>query len=205
MRGRCTPHYFDTLIMRVCFIILFFIPVVALGQNHRKAKRKARYDSLYKETLKMMDKFNLDNNGYHGYFKTDTVFYSNKKIKAIGSYAIDRNGKASNYKVGKWIEYYENGQVKSIGDYQMNFVWTCSSVKPALQYYYYKIGKWTYYYDNGQLMAQGIYNIERAKVTTGVADQYSNKPIVTNQWILYNNNGQPAENRKRIINQLDSL
>lgn len=153
----------------------------------------------------MMDRYSLDSNGYHKQLTTDTIFYDNKKPKAIGTFAVDRNNKKEGYKVGKWTEYYENGQVKSIGEYQMAFVFACHSARPGLAYYTYKIGDWTYYYDNGQVMAKGKYDLTTQKVFTGIADQYAKKSVVTDVWLLYDNNGQAIPDRQKIVSELEKM
>jgi len=181
------------------------LPAIAIGQKSKKAKEKARNDSLYKMTLQMMDRFNLDSSGYHGQIKFDTIFYDPKKIKSIGSFAIDRNEKNSDYKIGKWTEYYENGQVKSIGEYQMSYVMACRSAMPDLAYYSYKIGSWTYYHVNGQVMATGKYDLDKQKVFTGIANQFAKKSVVSNYWFFYDSDGQIASDKQKIIADLDKL
>jgi antitoxin component YwqK of YwqJK toxin-antitoxin module len=191
--------------MRHVIFILFLLPLIAVGQSRKKAKEKAREDSLWQLTVKMMDRYNLDSNGYHNQLTADTIFYDNKKIKAIGSFAVDRNDKKEDYKVGKWMEHYGNGQIKSIGEYQLAFVFVCRSAMPGLAYYSYKIGNWTYYYDNGQIMATGKYDLTTQKVFTGIADQYAKKPIVTDSWQLYNNNGQAITDRQKLIIEIEKF
>jgi antitoxin component YwqK of YwqJK toxin-antitoxin module len=181
------------------------LPSIAVGQKTKKAKEKARSDSLYKMTMQMMDRFNLDSSGYHGLFTVDTLFYDNKKIKSIGSFAIDRNTKKSDFKIGKWTEYYENGQLKSIGEYQMSYVLACRSAMPGLSYYSYKINNWTYYYVSGQVMANGKYELEKQKVFTGIANQFAKKSVVTNDWLFYNSNGQITSDNQKIIADLDKM
>ena len=191
--------------MRHIIFIFFLLPLIAPGQSRKKAKQKAKSDSLWQMTVKWMDRYNLDSNGYHKQLSADTVFYDNKKIKAVGSFAIDRNNKKGNYKVGKWTEYYENGQIKSTGEYQMAFVFACRSAVPDLAYYTYKIGDWTYYYNNGQVMATGRYDLTTQKVFTGIANQYAKKSVVTDAWLLYDTNGQTITDRQKIISELEKI
>ena len=153
----------------------------------------------------MMDRYNLDSNGYSKQLTTDTIFYDNKKIKAIGSFAVDRDNKKGDYKVGKWAEYYDNGQIKSLGEYQMSFVFACQYARPGLAYYSYKVGNWAYYYDNGQMMATGKYDLTTQKVSTGIADQFAKKSIVTDSWLLYEKNGTPIADRQKIIPELEKM
>ena len=56
---------------------------------------------MYRETVKIMDRFGIDSNGLPNLLIPDTTFYEDKKISAIGAFAIDRNGKKSKYKIGR--------------------------------------------------------------------------------------------------------
>jgi len=72
-------------------------------------------------------------------------FYPNGQIKIRGDF-YKKTGK----KIGIWIEYYENSQIKSIGTYGINKNWANSSGN--------KEGEWKEYHENGQLKRIGNYN-----------------------------------------------
>lgn len=70
---------------------------------------------------------------------------------------------AKNYsfRIGLWSEFYENGKLKESGNYKLDTYVECCSSGLCDGYYSYKIGEWIYYYDNGQLKAKGTYRIEK--------------------------------------------
>ena len=175
-----------------------------MGQQN-SAVGNINVDSLYRLIEKMTDKFNLDSSGYHGQLILDTIYYDSGNIKSVGSFAFDRNGNKSDYKVGWWKEYYENGHIKLFGEYQIDYLYVCSSAMPARAYYSYKFGYWTYYYENGKIMATGKYVLDKQKVFTGIADQYAKKPTVTGSWLLYNSSGQQTKDRLSFISLLNKM
>lgn len=187
--------------MHYIFFILFLLPFTATGQSRKK--QKARTDSLSQITIKMMDRYNVDSNSHDRKVSLDTIFYNNRKIKAIGTFAVDRNNKKEDYKIGEWAEYYENGQIKSNGEYKMGFVLACRSATMGLAYYTYKIGDWTYYYENGQVMAKGKYDLTTQEVFTGIAKQYAKKSVITEGWSLYDISGEVSNDRQKIVLELE--
>jgi len=98
---------------------------------------------------------------YYSTFKSDMLFgasrsrgdkqqkppmqkcYENKLLKSIGNYE-------NNYKKGTWKEYYKNGNLLSIGDYDY-------SRYENDTIYSYKTGLWKTYEENGDLDRVGNY------------------------------------------------
>lgn len=79
--------------------------------------------------------------GRHDFFDTNgdllksEIYDYNGRIMAEGLF--DSNGK----RYGKWIEYYENGKIKSIGHYNGDL----------------PDGHWRYYFEDGSLAEEGVY------------------------------------------------
>ena len=95
-----------------------------------------------------------------GQMKLDTIYYDQKNIKAIGFIALKKDSSESDIRINKWINYYKNGSIESIGNYSMSSYIDCNYVGWSRNYYAYKIGSWTYFYQNGNKMAEGIYSVK---------------------------------------------
>jgi len=186
--------------MRILIIILTLAPFISLAQEINKGTNLTLQPYLISN-----DSFILDSSGYRGLKEIDTLYYPDKKIKAIGFYAVDKGGKSTYYRVGLWMEFYNNGEVKSIGNYNFHLLYGCCSAIPCTQLCPYKIGDWTYYYENGQIKARGAYKVDKIKVNTDVANQFTYKSIVTEEWLLYDIDGQTAKDKQKIISDLERL
>jgi antitoxin component YwqK of YwqJK toxin-antitoxin module len=186
--------------MRHFIIILLFIPTVLHAQM---SKRKT--SSVFQSSLLNENKFQINGFGFNGPKHLDTLFYDNNQIKAIGYYAIDKQGNNSSHRVGLWTEYYRNGQIMSIGSYDLQFYYGCYNTMPGIRYYSFKKGDWSYYYENGQTKAKGSYKVERVQISTGVANQFESKSSTTGDWIINDEDGQPAKDKQEIISDLDRL
>lgn len=105
--------------------------------------------------------------------------YPNGQIKIRGDYF-----KSSGKKIGIWIEYFENNQIKSIGAYGINKNWLNDNGN--------KEGEWKEYYENGQLKRIGTYHNTTEPVGKWV-EYYDNGNLKSigsyrNGW--YNKNGK---------------
>jgi antitoxin component YwqK of YwqJK toxin-antitoxin module len=136
------------------------------------------------------NRFVIDSSRYNGQTATDTLYYVDKKIQAIGQVALEKDLKKSDYKVGLWIEFYPNGKVKSQGNYQIDSYIQCCYAGYCRQFINYKTGKWTYYYDNGQIKATGSYTVKKEKIKTSCkgGDKVMTSRI-DNFWTFYNETG----------------
>lgn len=139
-------------------------------------------------------------NGEGGYvfeeekFVGETAYYArcypNRKLMRIGQYAYDSNGRLSDLQTGKWAEYYENGQVREMGNYLIGRYIYCGAL-PFRAFYHYKTGYWQYFYPNGQLKANGTYKIVPLNMRTnceGGDDLLFG--LTTNRWQFFNESGE---------------
>ncbi len=183
------------------FLFILLLTPFALQAQFSKQKTFPTFQS----GLLNVNRFQLDSLGFHGTKQLDTLFYEDKKIKAIGFYAVDRQGNKTYYQVGLWTEFYRNGQVMSGGNYDLQFLLGCYNTMPGVRYYSYKKGDWVYFYENGQTKAKGTYKIERVKADAGVPNQFESKSSTTAEWIVNDENGQPAKDRQRVLYNLERL
>jgi hypothetical protein len=186
--------------MRLFLIILFLTPF-ALQAQLSKQRTFATYTSGFIDT----NKFQLDSLVFHGPKQLDTLFYEDKKIKAIGYYAIDRQGNKTYLRAGLWTEFYRNGQIMSSGNYDFQFLLGCYNTTAGIRYYSYKKGDWKYFYENGQTKAKGTYKIVRVAASTGVANQFETKSLTTPDWVVNDENGEAAKDRQRVLADLERL
>jgi antitoxin component YwqK of YwqJK toxin-antitoxin module len=140
---------------------------------------------------------------YYGKRIADTIFYPNRIIKAIGFYAVDSKGKKLYYRTGLWAEYYSNGKLKSIGNFDFRTVYSCCGGTLCQQVCLYKIGEWTYYYDNGFVKAKGSYMVEKTEANTNIENQFIYRSLITDDWLFYDKDGQTAKDKARIILDLE--
>ena len=185
--------------MRILILAFLFLPFISHAQ--KKKKKKENGANIFLMQFNMFWGV-LDSSGFKGQKTLDTLYYPDKHIKAVGYYAINNDRKKTTCKVDKWIEYYENGEIKSQGNYELEYLLACRSAGPSVVYHEYEVGEWKYYYDNGRLKAQGIYKIEKTNASTGISNQIYANPIVTDKWLLHEKDGQIAINREKIILEL---
>ncbi len=85
---------------------------------------------------------------------------------------------------GEWIEWHENGDLKSKGNYKSGSYIFCGRT-PFTAFYEYKTGTWKYYYIGEKLMASGIYKNTTTNIHTncqGGADVYCG--VLNKSWIF---------------------
>ena len=139
-------------------------------------------------------RFKFSNNSFAG----QTELSKNKKTES-GKYAIFNDGETSQYKIGLWKEYYENGQIKEEGKYLIGRYAQCCFAGPCLRYYNYKVGKWKYYYQNGTLELDGNYSIKKMWIDTNCGGDYVKYGILDSSTKFYDQLGN------RIKNNIESL
>lgn len=185
--------------MRLLILILLFAPVASYGQITKK-KRNLPFQPFFSS----QNLFHLDSSEYQGNKILDTIYYPDKKIKAIGFYSVDRNGRTTYYRAGLWTEFYNNGTIKSIGNYNFHLVYNCCGGAPCDQLNLYKVGEWIYYYDNGNIKAKGTYLIEKTNATTSFEHQIIYKSRITEEWVFFDTNGHIAKDKQKIIRDIQS-
>ena len=84
--------------------------------------------------------------------------FENGKIQSKGKYALNKDGKISFIKVGRWIHYYRNGNVESEGSYEISSYLNCGPGGLQREFYNYKIGIWKYFNHNNTVDATGNYS-----------------------------------------------
>ena len=114
-------------------------------------------------------------------------------------YAVFNDGETSQYKIGIWKEYYENGQIKEEGKYLIGRYVQCCFSGPCLRYYNYKVGEWKYYYENGTLELEGNYSIKKLWIDTNYGGDYIKYGILDSDSKFNNLSGE------RIRKDIDSL
>ena len=139
-------------------------------------------------------RFKFSNNAFTG----QTELSENKKIES-GEYAKFNDGETSQYKIGLWKEYYENGQIREEGKYLIGRYVQCCFSGTCLRYYNYKVGKWKYYYENGTLELEGNYLIRKLWIDTNCGGDYIKYGVLDSDTELYDQSGD------QIKKNLDSL
>ena len=123
--------------------------------------------NTYSTAIKNDKYLTLINNTIFG--GKDTVikrYYTDGTRQSDGKYAIDTNGKPSRFRIGKWIEYYSNGAIKSIGEYQISSYLDCGAAGLERVFYNYKIGEWIYLDQDSTVEAKGNYKTINARIST---------------------------------------
>jgi hypothetical protein len=182
----------------------YFLFIVFLTPLFLKAQQKNRKDEqVISPFFEVLRRFDFENRFFAGKNVPDTLWYNDTVIKAIGYFAADKENKKSEYKIGLWKEFYENGNIKSIGNYGMQYLLLSYSSGQAIVYNEYKTGEWIYYYENAQVKAKGRYKIVRTPVSTGVDNQFTKAPVTTEDWLFYSSDGKPLANKKEVIGEVE--
>ena len=134
---------------------------------------------------------------------TASQYYDSGQLKSIGPVA-EEHREFSEYRIGYWHEFYENGQLKSSGNYKLDTFIQCCYDGPCDWYYSYKYGEWKYYYDNGKLKAKGTYQIIKKQEDTSCqgGDQI-NFGTVTDSWQFYDREGKQITPNKNDIAEIE--
>ncbi len=151
-------------------------------------------------------KYELRKDKFYGDFEMKEVNYNNGQLMDRGNYAYDKEGNLSNLKTGDWTSYYENGQLKSKGKYNIGSFIQCCFSGACKQFYNYKVGSWEYFYSNGQLKAAGEYETKQLHVNTSCegGDNMS-FGITTSQWKYFNEKGETIEPNAEFIIEFEKV
>ena len=182
----------------------YFLFIVFLSPLFLQAQQKERKDEQAISPLfEILRRFDFEDRFFAGKKISDTLHYDDSSVKAIGYFAGDKENKKSDYRIGLWTEFYENGTIKSVGNYGMQYLLVSYSSGQAIIYNQYKTGEWVYYYDNGKVKAKGRYRIVKNPVSAGVDKQFTKSPVTTEDWLFYYSNGKPLANKKEVIGEVD--
>lgn len=131
-----------------------------------------------------------------------TEHYKSGSVKNSGAIVILGDAKL---RKGDWKEYYENGQLKENGKYQLDTYTTCCTAGPCPVYYSYKIGDWTYFHDNGNTKAIGTYKMGKKHIdTTCEGGDRINFGYVTEKWKFYDINGKVMKPNEELIKEIEA-
>lgn len=150
-------------------------------------------------------KYSIDNSEYLGDTKETIKYYKGKRISAQGKIAINNYGEVSKLKVGKWLEYYDNTNLKSKGSYQIGKYIQCCTAGPCEQFYNYRIGHWEYWHSNGQLKAVVEYEAEEHFIDTSCEEGDSLLFGRAKRIIYSDENSNTIDPPKSLIDSLESV
>ncbi|MEO8403359.1 MAG: hypothetical protein ABI480_02150 [Chitinophagaceae bacterium] len=171
--------------MRYFLAVLLAIPLVSLSQS---------YDSPLDPGIKPYN--------YIRDMKFDTLYYPDKKIKAIGKYVRCEDHIVGWTRIGYWKEFYGNGQIKSIGEYQTARPISSIDLFIPFKTMTYKVGYWTYFYENGQMKAVGKYQ-KKNEINSSMIESFSNSFFIKD-WLAFDIKGMEVKDKYKIILELDS-
>lgn len=190
--------FLKAILMKYFLLIILIVPVFLQAQ-HKKSKDEQAISPLF-EALR---RFDFEDGFFAGKKVADTLRYNDTSIKAIGYFAADKEDKKSAYKIGLWKEFYEDGTLKSVGNYGMQYLLISYPSGQAIIYNQYKTGEWIYYHENARVKAKGRYKIEKKPVTAGVNNQFAKSPVTTADWLFYNSEGKLLANKKEVIGEVE--
>lgn len=111
--------------------------------------------------------FNIENNKiFLGNESTVTKYFPNGGVEFEGNFAFNKNGELSELNVGDWKEFYNNGQLKERGTYEITSFIDCGPGGYLRFFMPYKVGNWNYYSENGELIASGTYATKKLHIKT---------------------------------------
>ncbi|MEQ8808569.1 MAG: hypothetical protein RIE59_05825 [Imperialibacter sp.] len=152
------------------------------------------------------EKFSINECGYFGNTKlTHELFPSKKEFKFIGYYAIDNYGSKSFLKIKECSEFYEDGNLKSRGEYQIGSYTQCCMGGPCEQYYNYKVGNWKYYFPNQQLRAECTYGTKLMHIGTSCEGGDSLKFNIVETVTAYNELGQQVQPTDDLLFDINTI
>lgn len=124
-------------------------------------------DNLRKENF-ILD-YNLIpvvNNKFTGRDSLQIINWSNGIPKERGKFVFNNQGEITLLKIGEFKEYFENGNLKANGNYEIGKYTQCCFSGLCSQFYNYKFGEWKYYYENGNLKAEVNYEVKNFPIET---------------------------------------
>ncbi|MGB1207358.1 MAG: hypothetical protein ACPG5B_17050 [Chitinophagales bacterium] len=165
---------------------------------------KTKFD--IKEELTFSYALDGGRDNYNGEIKRSKLTYDNQSIMGEGKITISNNEEINHLKIGKWLTYYENGQIKTKGKYEIGKYIQCCCDGPCRQYYNYKSGMWKYFYPNGKLLAKGKYDIKSLHLNTSCEGGAElNFGIINDSWKFYNEENQEIAANDSIRIELEKV
>ena len=151
--------------------------------------------------------YKISNNKFIGQDSLKTSHYKSGKVKSKGKFARNSRGEISNLKIGEFESFYENGEIKENGKYEIGRYTQCCAGGLCSQFYNYKLGEWNYYFSNGNKKAQIIYDVKPFQLNTSCegGDQISFGKINLDESKIYNEKGERTNPSIELINELETV
>jgi hypothetical protein len=125
------------------------------GNSSHSAAERFSYINIQADTVSYI----CDSTFYQKLFlKLDTILTENNNysVGQLGKCHPDNKG---GFKIGKWTEYYQSGNIKSQGNYGFGIIRNCCAAGYCYGQYSYKIGRWAYYSEDKKLKADIAFDI----------------------------------------------
>jgi len=135
-----------------------------IGNNETKANAVRKPSS--KQFVQDKNLFNIENNKFIGKDSLNTTHYLSGEIRTLGKLAIETDGDISNLKIDVFKVFYENGNLKEKGKYQIGRFTQCCTGGLCSQFYNYKLDEWEYYFEDGSRKANVVYKVNKFKIDT---------------------------------------
>lgn len=151
--------------------------------------------------------FQVSNDNFYGKDSAITTHYLDGNIELKGKFAIDRTNNVSSLKIGEFEIYYENGQLKEKGKYNIGRYMQCCPGGLCSQFYNYKLGEWQYYFPSGVKKANVIYGLKQFNIKTSCegGDQITFGEISLSESQFFNELGQNISPTNEILNELETV
>lgn len=151
-------------------------------------------------------KYEIRKGEFKGNSEMKELSFPNGQLKEQGNYAYDNKRSLSDLKIDEWSSYYENGQLKSKGKYNIGTYIQCCFSGACKQFYNYKIDFWEYFHSNGQVKAAGEYQTRQMHVVTS-CEGGDDIPfgVTTSKWNYFNELGDIIEPADELIIELETV
>lgn len=152
------------------------------------------------------NKFKISNGQFIGQSELKKDTFSNGLLKEVGRYAYDQENELSTLKIDEWSTFYDDGQLKSKGKYEIGSYIQCCMSGPCKEFYNFKIGIWKYYHPNGQIFAEGEYEVKPLKIDTSCQGG-DNMPfgIINSNWQFFDSKGNQIHPAMESLLELESV
>ena len=167
--------------------VLSIIILLSACRAHKSLQQLTPYPYIaynYKVTL-------LANNQFIGQDTVLITYYPTGEKKNEGHHAFDKNHFPTQLKIGRFVEFYRSGAVKSTGNYEISSYIDCGIAGYEREFYNFKDSTWTYYFENRKVQAKGKYAVIKTKIETRCEGGDSLIYGITNgSWEYYDSSGQ---------------
>jgi hypothetical protein len=180
--------------MQKYYYILFFLISLNSCKQKEFLKENDMVSTYGFHNDSVINHIFFENNMFAGK-KQASKKHINNEEKKLGDYAYFDDGKLSQFKIGFWNEYYENGTLKESGRYQIGRYIQCCFSGPCVRYYNYKIGKWDFYHLNGEIKAKVDFKLKKLWINTNCGGDYLKYGILSDEETFYNQQGEKIKSK----------